>query len=53
MLLDKYGTSYTYGDNSKGQAGIGGTSGNVTLQKIRTTEEKTYLSLEQGTKITM
>ena len=50
MLLDKYGTSYTYGDNSKGQAGIGGTSGNVTLQKIRTTEEKTYLSLGAGYK---
>lgn len=33
VLLDKYGASYTYGDNSKGQAGIGGTSASVILQK--------------------
>ena len=50
VLLDKYGASYTYGDNSKGQAGIGGTSASVILQKIRIAEEKTYLTVGAGYK---
>ena len=50
VLLDKYGASYTYGDNSKGQAGIGETSASVILQKIRIAEEKTYLTVGAGYK---
>ena len=50
VLLDKNGESYTYGDNSKGQAGIGGTSANVTLKKVQMVEAKTYLTIGAGYK---
>lgn len=49
MLLDKDGNIYTYGDNSKGQAGIGNISDSVALQKI-TTLDKTYMALGAGYK---
>ena len=50
VLLDKNGESYTYGDNSKGQAGIGGTSANVTLKKVQMVDAKTYLAIGAGYK---
>ena len=50
VLLDRSGNTYTYGDNSKGQAGIGSNGGNVELSKINIADEKTYLSVGAGYK---
>ena len=49
MALDKSGNMYTYGNNKNGQAGIGGTSDSVTLQKIHS-EDKKYISVGAGYK---
>ena len=50
MAIDKDGNMYTYGDNSKGQAGVGTLGNTVGLSLIDTYSDKKYFAVGVGYK---
>ena len=50
MLLDKFKATYSYRNNTYGQAGNGSTSASVSLTKVDMIEGKTYFTVGTGYK---